>query len=49
MQKCGIGHFIQKQQQRTKYQLKVAVLSIVFCKRLGEEEGSFFCFPVEII
>lgn len=49
MQQCGIGHFIQKQQQRTKYQLKVAVLSIVFCKRLGKEEGSFFFFPVERI
>lgn len=47
MQKYGISHFIQKQQQRIKYQWQVAISSAVFCNR-PEKEGSFF-FPVEII
>lgn len=44
MQKYGISHFIQKQQQIIKYQLQVAILSAVFCKR-----ARFSFFPVEII
>lgn len=48
MQKYGISHFIQKQQQSIKYQLQVAIPSAVFCKRPVEEGSFFFFFPVEI-